>query len=295
VTTDIPPITSGSQGDRDQYNGYIRELIAKSSSTIATLDLLVFPETASVVSGAAYKPEETMYELFGDNSPAVIDTVMVQTAEGRLKRLFVYDHDAKLDSTYDKILLVPQAEYMPTIYRLPLMMVGGERFAHEASFFASLLRGNRATPAVVDDAKIGAMICYDLLSPTLYRGLTHGGANILVNLSGNGWFHHNYLSNTFTLTLAKVRAVESDRYLLIAANGTPSTIISNTGEVLGRRPNAELSLVSATVPLIDTQTPYSRFGDRVLLVPLILVSLVILVTRSTYLQRVIGKSYSQRP
>jgi apolipoprotein N-acyltransferase len=271
VTTDLPPTTSGTQEYRDHYNGYIRELIAKSSSTISTLNLIVFPETASVVSGVQGKPQETIHELFGETSPAVIDAALVQTTEGRLKRLFVYDHDAELNSVYDKMLLVPQAEYMPTIYRRPLTIVGGERFAHEASFFASLLRGDNAAPAVMGDAKVGAMICSDLLSPTLYRGLANDGANILVNVSGNGWFHHNYLSNAFVLTLARVRAVESNRYLLIAANGFPSVIISNTGEILGRRPNAELALVSATIPLINTQTPYSRLGDRVLFVPFLLV------------------------
>jgi apolipoprotein N-acyltransferase len=274
VTTDMRPAMSSSPEDIDRYNGYIRELVANSSSTVSTLDLIVFPETASIASAAQVAPEEAIHEQFGLNPPAVIDTALVLAQKGSIKRLFVYGRDAKLSAMYDKILLVPQAEYMPTIYRLPLKKIGGERFAHEASFFASLLRGNSAVPVAVGDAKVGALICSDMLSPTLYSNLARDGANILINVSGNGWFHHNYLSNTFVLTLAKVRAVENDRYLLMATNGSPSVMVSNTGEILGRRHNAELSLVSATVPLIDTQTPYSLLGDRVLVVPMLIIAAI---------------------
>jgi len=285
VTTDFPREHHVSSEEAKIRDDEIRELLQKASSSVQTLELIVFPETGGLISGFAVEPKKRLREIFGKSAPAVLDTAGVRGSEGDLKRLYLYDRVGELRGTYDKIFLVPQAEYMPALFRMPLKIIGGETFAHNVSVFSSFARGREAHPLVLGAAKIGALICSDLLSPYLYADLTQDGASILVNVGGDGWFHHGYLANTFVLTLAKVRAVENDRYLLLAINGQRSVVISNSGEIAGESPIGGLSLLSAEVPLISSETVYSRFGESVLVVPLILFLLIFAIGSGGFRKR----------
>ncbi len=275
ITTDFHPTIAGRPDWQDtERELQMNQLFQHTSSTVSTLDLLLFPETTAYFGAHGVDARTRFEQVFEGHAPAVIDSAVTIDSSGKLKRLLLYNADATLAGTYDKIVLVPQAEYVPKLYKIPLRVIGGAQLSADMRQFADFARGSDTSPVQLGKANVGALICSDMLSPTLYAELTHNGANILINVGGDGWFHHGALSNAFILTLAKVRAVESGRYMLISSNGTPSKIVSSTGEIVGGMDRAELSLVAASVPLLSEKTLYSIVGNKILVLPLFIVILL---------------------
>jgi apolipoprotein N-acyltransferase len=75
-----------------------------------------------------------------------------------------------------------------------------------------------------------------------------------------------------------LRAVESDRPVVVASNMGPSEIIDANGRVVARAPSSSFfapAHVTATVHLPSGQTPYRRYGDWTWALPFGIVVLAI--------------------
>jgi len=153
---------------------------------------------------------------------------------------------------YDKIHLVPFAEYDPLPFDASLAA------ASDGAFSAG------GTSTVIDTpiGRLGMLICYEIIFPELSRQLTLGGAEILLNLSNDGWVDHAGLGAGLQhLSISVFRAVENRRYVARAAASGISGFIDPWG-----RPFGELAAgrsgraIGRVVPRRDL-TLYTRVGD----------------------------------
>ena len=62
------------------------------------------------------------------------------------------------------------------------------RITQEAGDFVP---GNRMVVFPMDDARLGVFICYESVFPDQVRQFVKGGANLLVNISNDGYFGHS--------------------------------------------------------------------------------------------------------
>lgn len=90
-------------------------------------------------------------------------------------------------------------------------------------------------------------------------------AEFLVNASNDAWFGDSLAPHQH-LQIARMRALETGRYLLRATNTGISAIISPTGRILRQAPQFKRTLVSAMVRPMQGMTPYARWRDAPLLV-----------------------------
>jgi len=163
--------------------------------------------------------------------------------------------DGSIIGRYDKMYLVPFGEFVPSVFGWV------NRITHEAGDFEP---GHRVVDFPVDGHNppqtIGAFICYESAFPDLVRQFTHDGANLLVNLSNDGYFGTSAAREQH-LKLVRMRAAENRRWILRATNDGITALVDPSGQVVQRVPILEQISATMRVGFEYGLTPYVRFGD----------------------------------
>ena len=154
---------------------------------------------------------------------------------------------------YDKIHLVPFGEYVP--FEKLFSFASG--LTHQVGTFA---RGKSRLPLQVGDAKVGTFICYEAVFPDEVRQFARNGAELFVNVSNDGWYGEAGAPWQH-LNMARMRAVENDRWLLRDTNNGITAVIDPLGRVVAEVPRNQRMQLQAAYSLVDTMTFYTRYGD----------------------------------
>ena len=106
---------------------------------------------------------------------------------------------------------------------------------------------------------IGVSVCYeDAFGEEVIRALPQ--ASMLANVSEDAWFGDSIAPHQ-RLQMARMRAFETGRPMLRAANTGPSAFIDHRGEVVSRSPQFQAQALTATVQPMQGVTPYVRYGN----------------------------------
>jgi apolipoprotein N-acyltransferase len=168
-------------------------------------------------------------------------------------------HSMVAGSWVDKHRVVPLGEWVPLAPLLRwsgLSAVGGI----EAGDASRVLR----RPA----GPIGVAICYEIADGRSLAGASRAGARWLL-ASANLDPYPRALQSQFQ-ALARLRALESGRWLVSAANTGPSVLVNPAGRVMDSLPSGRTSTGFFTVPSRSGLTPYLLVGERSLLVLIIM-------------------------
>jgi apolipoprotein N-acyltransferase len=87
-----------------------------------------------------------------------------------------------------------------------------------------------------------------------------GGAEVLVNLSNDGYFGPSAARRQH-LKIVRMRAVENGRWLLRATNSGITAVIDPAGRIWERLPVGEAAALRARYSYRREQTLYTRYGD----------------------------------
>jgi apolipoprotein N-acyltransferase len=155
--------------------------------------------------------------------------------------------------TYDKIHLVPFGEYVPL--RKWLTFTG--KITADIGDFTS---GTQYTVGKIPGGTFGVYICYEAVFPEVARRFTKGGAQLLINVSNDGWFGRS-AAPAQHLMMARVRAVENRRWLLRDTNNGYTASIDPYGRVAAIMPSDVRGEMNAPYDFRTDFTPYTRFGD----------------------------------
>jgi len=115
----------------------------------------------------------------------------------------------------------------------------------------------------------GSLICYESLFPEEARGRVLGGAQVLVNVTNDAWYGMSPAAWQH-FQAARMRAVETGRYVLRAANTGVTAIIQPDGVVADHVPWWTKTALIGRFQLSDAQTRYVQWGDWPLLICLIM-------------------------
>lgn len=156
-------------------------------------------------------------------------------------------------SRYDKIHLVPFGEYVP--FKDLLSFAGG--LTKEVGDFSS---GASREPLRAGDEKLGVFICYESVFPDEVRQFAKNGAQVLVNISNDGWYGDSgaYAQH---LKQARMRAIENARWLLRTTNTGVTAAIDPEGRVVEKLPRKVRTALVAPYALENATTFYTRHGD----------------------------------
>ena len=133
----------------------------------------------------------------------------------------------------------------------------------------------------VEGHPVGATICYEAIFPDLVRGFAQGGAEMLVNITNDGWYGRSSAPYQH-LAMASFRAVENGKYLVRAANTGISAVVDPRGRVLESTALFEATVLVRDVPFVPGTTFYARHGD---VLAWTCFALAVLLTGATLRQR----------
>jgi apolipoprotein N-acyltransferase len=154
---------------------------------------------------------------------------------------------------YDKVHLVPFGEYLP----FPQLFAFAGGLTKEVGEFQS---GASRAPLDAGNTRLGVFICYESVFPGEVREFANQGAQVLVNLSNDGWYGDSgaYAQH---LNQTRMRAIENDRWILSATNTGVTASIDPYGRTVARLPRKERSALVAPYALTSVTTFYTRHGD----------------------------------
>lgn len=169
---------------------------------------------------------------------------------------------------YDKVHLVPFGEYVPLLGRV--------------AFFRPLVRevggftpgkGPHVLPG--PGFPLGGAVCYEVAFPLHAAEQVRKGAGVLVTVTNDGWYG-NSAAPYQHLALGILRAAETRRYLVRAANTGISAIVDPSGRVLRKLPIGTRGLIAEEVQAGSGQTPAVRWAHWLHLSPVLGLGVVIL-------------------
>lgn len=119
------------------------------------------------------------------------------------------------------------------------------------------------TPGVMSSfVRLGVTICHEIIYPELVRRSVAEGAELLVNVSNDGWLDGGTgVASEQHFAMAVFRAVEARRYLVRAATTGVSGMVDPYGRVLGVLPPRATGVLTAPVAGRRNLTFYVYAGD----------------------------------
>ena len=154
---------------------------------------------------------------------------------------------------YEKRVLMPMGEYIPFEFCRTLAAAYGIQ--------GSLTPGKEAK-VFGSRQPLGLCICYEETFGHLIRENSHKGAQILVNVTNDGWYPHSLLPRQH-FDHARVRTVENGLPLLRACNTGITGAIDSLGRIVAELDNKEeaAGALYVQLPLHTYPTLYRTFGD----------------------------------
>jgi len=181
----------------------------------------------------------------------LLGTVAYTPQGAPLNSAVLISPDGGLVGRYDKMNLVPFGEFVPW----PFDFVN--KITKEAGDFVP---GKNLAVFPLDGHRIGAFICYESVFPHFVRRFVASGAEVLVNLSNDGYFGKTAARDQH-LNIVRMRAAENRRWILRSTNDGVTVSIDPAGRILNRIPPYREGALRAGYSYEKSMTIYSRFGD----------------------------------
>lgn len=108
--------------------------------------------------------------------------------------------------------------------------------------------------------RAGVFICYESVFPDEIRQYADNGADYFVNLSNDGWYGDSSAWAQH-LNMARMRAVENQRWLLFATNTGQTAAVDPDGRIVARAPRQQRTALLAPFAVNSVKTFYTLHGD----------------------------------
>jgi apolipoprotein N-acyltransferase len=182
----------------------------------------------------------------------VIAGVVAHTAEGApLNSALLISPDGVAVSRYDKVNLVPFGEFVPWPFGF------ANHISTEIGDFAA---GKGVVVFRAGEHRLGTFICYESVFPNFVRRFALNGAELLVNISNDGWFGKTAAREQH-LSIVRMRAAENRRWILRATNDGITATIDPAGRLRGTLPLYQEATSYAGFDFVREQTVYTKFGN----------------------------------
>jgi apolipoprotein N-acyltransferase len=232
-------------------------------------DLVIWPETAMPFVFLQDTASVSVRALPVALSNCLLLGTISRDDRGRYyNTAYVVGKGAEIAGTYLKRHLVPFGEYVPLNDYFPFL----ERISVAVGNF---FPGPSHDPLVTQAGKIGILICYEGGFPSITNDTVRRGAEVLVNITNDAWFGKSsapYQHFAFYV----FRAVETDRFVLRAANTGISAIIDPRGRTKARMDIFTQGVLSGTFGLRHGITPYVRYGDYFVLLAFLFLAIMVI-------------------
>ncbi|MXZ97467.1 MAG: apolipoprotein N-acyltransferase [Acidimicrobiaceae bacterium] len=254
----------------EQRAVFERHLNTTLQQVSAPVDLVVWPEDVVHPSpDAAITPARCDQPLLTDSEARAalsdlargLDAVLIvgffeRTADLGANRNYAaaYDSSGVPVDTYDKVQLVPFGEYVP-------LRATAERFSDELPA-RDVRVGASDEPAVLDTplGPLGVAISWEIFFDHRARSAVGGGEGRVLLNPTNGSSYWLTVVQTQQIASSRLRAIETDRWVVQAAPTGFSAVITPEGDVIERTGISESRVIQTTLELRHGDTLAVRLG-----------------------------------
>ena len=217
--------------------------------------VILLPETAVPVR---FNENGVLHETFGEiakkHNCTIVMGIFRKEGQASYNSLIAIDPKGALSTVYDKRHPVPFGEYMPMGELLGSLFPALKELNPEGA----LTVGDSPVYIENGDYRIGCYICFD----SVFGGHEGAscGADFTVVVTNDGWFGDSAALGQH-LRHAKLRAIESGRSLLRAANTGISAVVDKDGSLLAHSSPMQKEILYGEMPLYEKGTLYGLMGD----------------------------------
>lgn len=181
-----------------------------------------------------------------------------QGVEPYYTSVMLVDDQGAVTGVYDKWRLVPGGEFLPM--EGLLSRIGFRKVVSlPESFTAGKGPMSLPLPGI---GKATMLVCYEVIFP--HALVPPERPDVLVNVTNDGWFGRSTGPHQH-LAQARMRSIEQGLPLFRAANTGISAVIDPAGRMLAHSALETRTVIDSRVPKSLPPTPYSRWGDWLLL------------------------------
>ena len=234
---------------------HLLNFFIKYSQAQQDADLVVWPEIALPYADTRLEKIKVWQTLRQHPADFLVGTLEVQKTD-QSEQYFnsAYGVTAAEDlQKYRKSRLVPFGEYMPFQQWLNWLHSFVELPASDLSPYSASQQ-----PLRLAGQTAGVSICYEDAFPSDIRKMLPQ-ATFLVNISEDAWFGER-LAPYQRLQMSRMRAIETARPVIRAANKGISVAIDHRGQIIDQLTQAEGKLLRTAIVPTSGATPFVRFG-----------------------------------
>ena len=217
--------------------------------------LVIWPENSTDIDPRYYPP---VYATIAGAVNAIHRPVLVGTLLANPVRNagVLWRPGRGPGQVYVKRQLVPFGEYIP--FRGLLKHITSLVNLQPQNFTA----GRRAVVFRAGKIRLGDVICYEVGFDGLVSSEVNGGANLLTVQTNDATFEvDGQRGETLQqLAMARIRAVESNRAVVVASTTGVSAIIAPDGRLIRHSGTWQRDVLEARVPLVSQRTLADRIG-----------------------------------
>lgn len=222
----------------------------------ANPDLVFWPENSSDVNPftdaeAARLIKSAVRDV---DAPVLVGTITSDDA-GYYNTMQVFDPESGAGDHHRKVYLQPFGEYMPfrDFFRM---------FSDYVDLAGDFTPGRGDFTVRMDGITVGVATCFEVIVDNAYRTAVDNGAQILTTPTNNATFGFSDMTYQ-QLAMSRLRAIETDRAVVVSATSGVSAIVHPDGSVSQQSEIFEAAALVDTLPLKDTVTPAVRFGAMI--------------------------------
>jgi apolipoprotein N-acyltransferase len=233
------------------------KLAAKvAAGTAPKPDLVIWPENSTDIDPMLYPPDyqEISGAAAAIDRPILIGAVL-QNPELNAGVLWLPGRGPT--TIYAKRRLVPFGEYIP--FRSLISKITSLTQLQGTPF----VPGRKTVIFDVGQIRLGDIICYEVGFDDLVRSEVAAGANLLSMQSNDATFEREgpiTAESGQQLAMARIRAVEFDRAVVVASTTGYSAIVAPDGHLISRTTMWTQAELEARVPLLTHDTLAERLG-----------------------------------
>ena len=159
--------------------------------------------------------------------PVLVGAIVDAGPRNVLNQGIVWDPETGAGDRYTKWHPVPYGEY------IPFRRFFSGNFGRLALIPRDMLSGTRTEPLTIAGVRVGDAICFDVAyDDGLYAQVENGAQMLAVQTSNATFIHTSQIDQQFAIS--RLRAIETGRYVVVAATNGVSGVIAPDGTVLDR-------------------------------------------------------------
>ncbi|MFS0162566.1 apolipoprotein N-acyltransferase [Corynebacterium striatum] len=218
------------------------------------IDLVIWPENSSDVNPFKDAQARMLIDAAVDtiDAPVLVGT-LTKDAVGYRNTMQVFEPGREVGEHHYKKYLQPFGETMP-------MRDFFRKFTDMVDLAGDFKPGDGPGVVTMNDVLVGVATCYEVSFDQAFRSSVNNGAQILSTPTNNATF--GYSDMTYQqLAMSRLRALETDRAVVIAATSGVSAIVHPDGRVSQHSEIFEPKYLIETLPLREGVTFAVRYGS----------------------------------